>query len=471
MTCADSASYQSCSSGAIRSGEHRSIRELRESLRERIRMCELELEFLKLRIAIDDAIRELARIETRSRIAVWQQLVEVPARSRETTDRAKFERATSSGERMRATRFRLPRVSMNALAIALPLQRIYAHCVFFEVGGTSSFILDSLHSHRRDGWCLEHDVAPAVGPHSDSGWGGGSLPCNIVDGRRAYDRWAHRFDFTGGCDEGCVGPSWIEPAGIRHAAIDFVSSCAFHKIVLRWHGVERKRDTGTMEYWEDTQPVFAFGSMQTESAGSDCCGSDFCTFCRSARGRTKCSGQNVVGTYSLHGWLYDVEGFDEHFRAGCRQTSRIPLSLRAHSPGTSVHRSSERFDAGLYFAARNRAVDCVWNANRHRSSEYGRPPAAEGAVCVREWRDQRCLRQRQRSVRAGPLGRVSAVTISLRRTSARHSPARELALETNCPRWMRVFGPRVPRIDDWVAEHSRLNLSDPRRRDRYAPAS
>ncbi|HET6280528.1 MAG TPA: SBBP repeat-containing protein, partial [Polyangia bacterium] len=56
---------------------------------------------------------------------------------------------------------------------------------------------------------------------SDRGWGGGAQPCQIVDGLHQYDTWASGLAFTGGHYDGNGGGPWVEPAGVRHAVIDF----------------------------------------------------------------------------------------------------------------------------------------------------------------------------------------------------------------------------------------------------------
>jgi hypothetical protein len=154
---------------------------------------------------------------------------------------------------------------------------------------------------------------------SDSGWGGGSYPWDIVDGLYSYDTWARGLAFTGGHYDTSGGAPWIEPAGIRHAVIDFGAPRTFDKIVLWWHGAEHTPDTATIEYWDGSQWVSVgsfqrlHGTMHAEGSNSGYSDSDIYTFPAVTSSRVRYtfdnSGFNILGTYNVHGWLYEFEVF------------------------------------------------------------------------------------------------------------------------------------------------------------------
>src|SRR5262249_50030256 len=68
---------------------------------------------------------------------------------------------------------------------------------------------------------------------SDTGWGGGSDPWQMVDGLSVYSSWPGGLAFTGG------NGNWGgQPCGSRQATIDFGASRTFHKVVVWTHGDE-----------------------------------------------------------------------------------------------------------------------------------------------------------------------------------------------------------------------------------------
>lgn len=152
---------------------------------------------------------------------------------------------------------------------------------------------------------------------SDSGWGGGSYPWQIVDGLYAYDTWAAGLAFTGGHQDASGGPPWIEPAGIRHAVIDLGAVHTFSRIVLWWHGAEYTPLSGSVEYWDGTQwlPAQAvqrvYGATHAEGSNSGYSDSDSYTFDPVSASKVRYtfdnSGLNILGTYDIHGWLYEFE--------------------------------------------------------------------------------------------------------------------------------------------------------------------
>jgi hypothetical protein len=154
---------------------------------------------------------------------------------------------------------------------------------------------------------------------SDSGWGGGSNKCEIVDGLRSYDIWSHGLAFTGGHQTAAGGPPWIEAAGVRHAVIDFGVARTFQKVIVWQHGTEHTPETATVEYWDGTQWITVggvqreYGTMHEEGTNSGYSDSDIYTFAPVTGSRVRYSfdnsGNNITGTLNVHGWIYEVEVF------------------------------------------------------------------------------------------------------------------------------------------------------------------
>jgi hypothetical protein len=152
---------------------------------------------------------------------------------------------------------------------------------------------------------------------SDSGWGGGSNKCDIVDGQHSYDTWARGLAFTGGHQTSAGGPPWVEPAGVRHAVIDFGAPTTFGKIILWWHGVEYTPQLFTIDTWNGSSwvPLSAvqrtYGTMHEEGSNSGYSDSDIYTFAPVTGSKVRYSFDNslnnINGTLNIHGWLYEFE--------------------------------------------------------------------------------------------------------------------------------------------------------------------
>jgi len=152
---------------------------------------------------------------------------------------------------------------------------------------------------------------------SDTGWGGGALPCEVVDGLLSYDTWSHGLAFTGGHHDAGGGDPYIEPAGVRHAVIDFGSPQTFEKVTIWWHGVEHTPDAATLEYWNGTAWVGIptasreYGARHADGLDSGYSDSDDYSFAPVTGSKFRYSfdnsGHNVLGTWNVHGWIYEVE--------------------------------------------------------------------------------------------------------------------------------------------------------------------
>jgi hypothetical protein len=170
---------------------------------------------------------------------------------------------------------------------------------------------------------------------TDRTWGC-SNTCDLLDGLRSYPDWCHGHAFTGGHADGSGGAPYVEPAGPRHLVVNFARKQSFEKVVLWWHGIEHTPDSGTLEYWDDTQwvaipnVVREYGTMHEEGANSGYSDSDIYTFAPVAGSKLRYtfnnSGGNMAGTLNIHGWLYEVEVFgnDE-----CPSGVLVPASLHS----------------------------------------------------------------------------------------------------------------------------------------------
>jgi len=152
---------------------------------------------------------------------------------------------------------------------------------------------------------------------SDAGWGGGAHKCDLVDGHTSYGTWARGLAFTGGHQSAQGGPPYVEPAGVRHAVIDFGKPRKFQKVVIWWHGVEYTPKIGALEYWNGegwssiASVERSYGTMHAEGSGSGYADSDIYTFApvtaRMVRYTFDNRGTNIVDTWNIHGWMYEME--------------------------------------------------------------------------------------------------------------------------------------------------------------------
>jgi hypothetical protein len=152
---------------------------------------------------------------------------------------------------------------------------------------------------------------------SDRGWGGGSYPWQITDGLRSYPDWPHGLAFTGGHNGS--GGSWVEPAGPRQATINFGEAKTFNKVILWHHGDEHVPAEATLAYWA--------GSVWTNIAHQKRYDSNYVSAGSGAKPETYTfaavtgskvrysfdnSSMNILGTPIIHGWLYEMEVFNDN---------------------------------------------------------------------------------------------------------------------------------------------------------------
>ena len=152
---------------------------------------------------------------------------------------------------------------------------------------------------------------------SDHGWGGGSDVWEVVDGRVAYDSWAHGLAFTGGHNGPSGGEPWGAPAGPRQATIDFGRALRFDRLVVWNHGDDHNPAEVELETLQDERWVplpFSRARATAQSEGPGSATADTYSFepvvARAIRYRFDNRGRNVLGTWNVHGWLYELEVFD-----------------------------------------------------------------------------------------------------------------------------------------------------------------
>ena len=144
---------------------------------------------------------------------------------------------------------------------------------------------------------------------SDSGWGGGSYPGDMVDGQTYYsDTWAHGLAFTGGAS------GYVEPCGWRQATLDFGAMKTFSRVLVWHHGADHIPTVFHLDYWDGSawQPtggtstvrtdlevppagVFGWGAIPTEHLFPPVTGSKV---------RFVLNNCNIT-----HGWIYEFEVF------------------------------------------------------------------------------------------------------------------------------------------------------------------
>ena len=87
-----------------------------------------------------------------------------------------------------------------------------------------------------------------------------------------------------------------------------------------WHGAEHTPETGTLDYWDGSQwvtisgAVRTYGTMFEAGTNSGYAHSDIYTFPEVTGSRVRYSfdncGNNINGTYNIHGWIYEFEVFN-----------------------------------------------------------------------------------------------------------------------------------------------------------------
>ena len=141
---------------------------------------------------------------------------------------------------------------------------------------------------------------------SDSGWGGGSYPWDLVDGQRIYTAWNHGLAFIGNGHGGTSGP--------RQATIEFGANQTFHKVIISHNGWAHVPANPSLDYWNGTAWVsISFQRsigyyVPSGITGVPC---DEYTFSDVVGSKVRFSFDNrensVLGSQLVHGWLHNIE--------------------------------------------------------------------------------------------------------------------------------------------------------------------
>ncbi len=148
---------------------------------------------------------------------------------------------------------------------------------------------------------------------SDAGWGGGSYPWEIVDGKETYPEWPHGLAFTGGHTGGWDSGGWIEPAGPRQATIDFGSMQTFSEVDLWHHGREHIPAMGTtsLDYWDGNAWIAILFDRSIPNTSDNTSIQDIYSFGPVTGSKVRWSFDNrlanIDGNPLVHGWLYEFE--------------------------------------------------------------------------------------------------------------------------------------------------------------------
>lgn len=150
---------------------------------------------------------------------------------------------------------------------------------------------------------------------SDPGWGGGSYPMEIVDGKRVYcDTWAHGLAFCGGQGNWCG-----QPCGWHQATINFGSMKIFNHVLVWHHGDEHIPSSWILEYWDGSTWVNVGGTSSVrwdlrETCNWDAVPTENIFPCvTGSKVRFRFDNCNIT-----HGWIYEFEVFND-------QTNNTPI--------------------------------------------------------------------------------------------------------------------------------------------------
>jgi parallel beta-helix repeat protein len=152
---------------------------------------------------------------------------------------------------------------------------------------------------------------------SDAGWGGGTRPWDLVDGKRMYaGEWARGLAFTGG-----TASYGGQSCGWRQATINFGAPRTFNRVAVWHHGLDQVPNTYKIQTWNGATWVDAFSTTN---------GHDYLKFPVSSPVEwweswstptentfDPVTSSKVRFTFNncdiTHGWLYEIEVYyDTH---------------------------------------------------------------------------------------------------------------------------------------------------------------
>jgi len=154
---------------------------------------------------------------------------------------------------------------------------------------------------------------------SDSGWGGGSYPWDLVDGLRDYPgEWMHGLAFTGGSYFGYG-------AGVRQATIAFGEDRTFDKVIIWHHTYSHIPAQVSLQYWDGSTWISINSQRDLNLNYQPSAGyADTLTFEPVTASKVRYSFDNsklnVEGNQIEHGWIYEFEVY-EHV-----DTNQLPVA-------------------------------------------------------------------------------------------------------------------------------------------------
>jgi uncharacterized repeat protein (TIGR01451 family) len=151
------------------------------------------------------------------------------------------------------------------------------------------------------------NIALGANPlESNAGWGGGSYPWDITDGKTAYnDTWAHGLAFTGG-----IHSYMGQTCGYRQATVNLGSLKQFSRVLVWHHGTEHVPTLYGVDYWNGSQWLPAGGSsslrtdLQTTSGSGSVPTETIFPAVTGSKVRFWLNNCNIE-----HGWIYEFEVF------------------------------------------------------------------------------------------------------------------------------------------------------------------
>lgn len=151
---------------------------------------------------------------------------------------------------------------------------------------------------------------------SDTGWGGGVYPWDMVDGLNLYPDWQHGLAFTGG------KIPYIEPCGWRQATLNFKKMVTFNRVMIWHHGTDHIPTAFNLSYWNGSSWVNTGGTMTIRT--------DLTTPAPGAAGAGSTPTEHLFPAVTgskvrfemnncdiNHGWIYEFEVFNDNHAPVC----------------------------------------------------------------------------------------------------------------------------------------------------------
>ncbi len=146
---------------------------------------------------------------------------------------------------------------------------------------------------------------------SDTGWGGGVYPWEMVDGQTYYSTWDHGLAFTGGI------MNYVAPCGWRQATLNFGTMKTFNRVMIWHHGLDHIPTIFNLLYWD--------GSSWKNTGGTYSIRNDLTTPPTGVPGYGATPTEHIFPTVTgskvrfelnncniTHGWIYEFEVFHDN---------------------------------------------------------------------------------------------------------------------------------------------------------------